>query len=175
MKDFAKCKCPDEDLCHNRPQLYNFSSSSSMCDDLRSEAKRRIVAFQFLLLGLFGHVRAIGRAKRVTSRIRFARASRKSERRQDLQKQVIIIGNMLSCGKPRVALRMILSYRSVFASTLVLTAISTVIAIALCAVTQPGNWDHLHRGYLLIALTSVASVTTGMRRVPLNACYPSLL
>jgi hypothetical protein len=151
-----------------------------MCDDLRSEAKRRIVAlkFQFLLLGLFGHVRAIGRAKRVTSRIHFARASGKSERRQDLQKQAIIIGNMLSCGnyKPRVALRMILRvYRSVFASTLVLTAISSVIVIALCAVTQPGNWDHLHRGYLLIALTSVASVTTGMRRVPLIACYPSLL
>ncbi len=112
-----------------------------MCDDLRSEAKRRIVALQlqFLLLGLFGHVYAIGRAKRVTSRIRFARAPGKSERRQDLQKQVIIIRNMymLSSGKPRVALRMILRvYRSVFASTLVLTAISTVIAIALCAVTH---------------------------------------
>ncbi len=97
-----------------------------------------------------------------------------SERKQDLHKQVI--GNMLSCSKPRVALRMILRvYRSVFASTLVLTAISTVIAIALCAVTQPGNWDHLHRGHLLIAQTSVASVTTGMRRVPLIAWFPSLL
>ena len=75
-----------------------------------------------------------------------------------------------------MALRMILRVcRSVFASTLVLTAVSTVIAIALCAVTQPGNWDHLHRGYLLIALTSVASVTTGMRRVPLIDFYPSLL
>ncbi len=107
----------------------------------------------------------------MTSRIRFARATGKSERKQDLQKQVI--GHMLSCGKPRVALRMMLRvYRSVFASTLVLTAISTVIAIALCAVKQPGKWDHPH---LLNALISLAGVTMSMRRVSLIAYYPSLL
>ncbi len=74
---------------------------------------------------------------------------------------------MSSSGKPRVALRMMLRvYRSVFAGTLVLTAISTVIAIALCAVTQPGEWDHPH---LLNALISLATVIMSMRRVPLVA------
>lgn len=80
---------------------------------------------------------------------------------QDLQKQVI--GNTVSCGNLRGGLRMMVSvYRSVFANTLVLTAISTVIAIATCAMKQPGQWDHPH---LLNALVSLASVTTGMRRV----------
>ncbi len=80
---------------------------------------------------------------------------------------------MSSSGKPRVALRVMLRvYRSVFAGTLVLTAISTVIAIALCAVKQPGKRDHPH---ILNALISLAGVIMSMRRVCLIAYYPYLL
>ena len=57
-------------------------------------------------------------------------------------------------------------YRSVFAGTLVLTAISTVISIALCAVKQPGKWDHPH---ILNALISLAGVIMSIDY------YPSLL